>query len=80
MSGSTRRAARLLVVEDDRVARQLALEVMTLDGHETTEAASAEEALVPSAPHRPVPPTTSPSPSTSGSCGRPSPVRSSDDD
>jgi two-component system response regulator AtoC len=46
MSGSTRRAARLLVVEDDRVARQLAVEVMTLDGHETTEASSAEEALI----------------------------------
>ncbi|MFM2151653.1 MAG: Acetoacetate metabolism regulatory protein AtoC [Pseudomonadota bacterium] len=38
--------ARVLVVEDDRVARRLTVEVMHLDGHETTEAASAEEALV----------------------------------
>jgi DNA-binding NtrC family response regulator len=36
---------RVLVVEDDRVARQLAVEVLKLAGYATTEAASAEEAL-----------------------------------
>jgi len=44
MAGATD-AARVLVVEDDRVARQLAVEVLRLDGHDTREAGSAEEAL-----------------------------------
>ncbi len=36
---------RVLVVEDDRVARQLAVEVLKLAGYATTEAESAEEAI-----------------------------------
>ena len=36
---------RVLVVEDDRVARQLAVEVLKLAGYATVEAATAEEAL-----------------------------------
>jgi DNA-binding NtrC family response regulator len=36
---------RVLVVEDDRVARQLAVEVLKLAGYATMEAASGEEAL-----------------------------------
>ncbi len=36
---------RVLVVEDDRVARQLAVEVMRLAGYATTEAECSEEAL-----------------------------------
>ncbi len=45
MEQSTGASPRILVVEDDRVARQLAIEVMRLAGYATTEAASAEEAL-----------------------------------
>ena len=41
----TTQKERILVVEDDRVARQLAVEVMRLAGYATTEAGSAEEAL-----------------------------------
>jgi len=36
---------RILVVEDDRVARQLAVEVLRLAGYETVEAESGEQAL-----------------------------------
>jgi DNA-binding NtrC family response regulator len=45
MDGRSEAKERVLVVEDDRVARQLAVEVLKLAGYSTVEAPSGEDAL-----------------------------------